>query len=176
MAKLIRNRRVVADNWLLLELGAGGGTNGNSPSVPAEGDIIVPLKVWLARHDALAVRLGQTGVWLDSNEGAETIAADLRRLPLIALRFPAFTDGRGYSTARLLRERYGYQGELRAVGEVLGDQLFYMLRCGFDAFELAAGKNVELALKCFDDFSVTYQAATDDPRPLYRRAHRGEHA
>jgi uncharacterized protein (DUF934 family) len=72
-----------------------------------------------------------------------------------------------------LRERYHYQGELRAVGEVLTDQLFYMLRCGFDSFQLADGKDTQAALDAFHTFSVTYQGATDDARPLFRRAHRG---
>jgi uncharacterized protein (DUF934 family) len=72
-----------------------------------------------------------------------------------------------------LRERYGFKGELRAVGEVLTDQLFYMLRCGFDSFLLADGKDTQAALDAFHTFSVTYQGATDDNRPLYRRTHRG---
>ena len=165
MAKLIRNRRVVADNWLLLELGA----DGELPSVPAQGDVIVPLKVWLTRHDALAVRQGHTGVWLDSNEAAETIAADLRRLPLIALRFPAFTDGRGYSSARLLRERYGFGGEIRAIGDVGRDHLLNMQRCGIDAFALREGEDVEQALAAFDELPATYQASVVEPLPLFRR-------
>jgi uncharacterized protein (DUF934 family) len=165
MAKLIRNRRVVADNWLLLELGADGAL----PSVPNEGDVIVPLKVWLARHDALAVRQGHTGVWLDSSEAAETIAADLRRLPLIALRFPSFTDGRGYSTARLLRERYGFGGEIRAIGDVGRDHLLNMQRCGIDAFALREGEDVEQALAAFDELPAAYQASVVEPQPLFRR-------
>ena len=169
MAKLIRNRRVVADNWLLLELGEGGDRNGNSPSIPAEGDVIVPLQSWLARHDALAVRLGKTGVWLDGKDSVESIAADLRRLPLIALRFPAFTDGRAYSTARLLRERYGYMGEIRAIGDVGRDHLLNMQRCGIDAFALREGEDVESALQAFDELPQTYQASAVEPQPLFRR-------
>jgi uncharacterized protein (DUF934 family) len=165
MAKLIRNRRVVADNWLLLELGAGGAL----PPIPDEGDVIVPLKAWLARHDALAVRLGQTGVCLDSNEGAEAIAADLRRLPLIALRFPTFGDGRGYSTARLLRERYGFGGEIRAIGDVGRDHLLNMQRCGIDAFALREGEDVDSALQAFDELPQAYQASVVEPQPLFRR-------
>ena len=165
MAKLIRNRRVVADNWLLLELGAGGAL----PSVPAEGDVIVPLKLWLERRDALAVRLGRTGVWLDSRDAVETIAADLRRLPLIAVRFPGFADGRGYSTARLLRERYGYTGEIRAIGDVGRDLLLNMQRCGIDAFALRDGEDMESALEAFDELPETYQASVAEPLPLFRR-------
>ncbi|MFM9967820.1 MAG: DUF934 domain-containing protein [Burkholderiales bacterium] len=165
MAKLIQNHRVVADKWQLLKLGADGAL----PSVPAEGDVLVPLKVWLAQHDALAVRAGLTGVWLDSNEGAETVAADLKRLPLIAINFPAFTDGRGYSTARLLRERYGYSGELRAIGDVGRDHLLNMQRCGFDAYLLREDEDVEVALTAFDDLPVAYQASVVEPQPLFRR-------
>ena len=95
-------------------------------------------------------------------------------MDLVAINFPKFGDGRGYSKARLLRERHGYKGELRAVGEVLGDQLFYMHRCGFDAFELVDGKDVDGRPALPRTISrVTYQAATDDPRPLYRRVNRG---
>ena len=165
MAKLIQNRRVVADNWLLLELEAGG----ELPPVPAQGDVIVPLKLWLARRDALAVREGRTGIFLESNEGAETIAADLRRLPLIALRFPAFSDGRAYSTARLLRERYAYEGEIRAIGDVGRDHLLFMQRCGIDSFALREGEEVESALKAFDELPATYQASVPEPQPLFRR-------
>ncbi len=169
MAKLIRNRRVVADNWLRLKLAADGGLNGNSPAVPAEGDVIVPLKLWLERHDALAVRLGKTGVWLESNEGAELVAADIKRLPLIAVNFSSFADGRGYTTARLLRERYGYTGELRAIGDVGRDHLLNMQRCGFDAFDLREGENEADAIAAFDELPVAYQASAVEPQPMFRR-------
>lgn len=165
MAKLIRNRRVVADNWLRLKLAADGAL----PAVPAEGDVIVPLKLWQERHDALALRLGKTGLWLDSNEGAETVAADIKRLPLIAVNFPSFADGRGYTTARLLRERYGYTGELRAIGDVARDHLLNMQRCGFDAFDLREGEDEAGALAAFDELPVAYQASVVEPQPMFRR-------
>jgi uncharacterized protein (DUF934 family) len=85
------------------------------------------------------------------------------------VNFPKFADGRGYSTARLLRERYGYHGEIRAIGDVLHDQLFFMKRCGFDAYAVRADKDIEAALAGFDDFSDAYQAAVDQPQPLFRR-------
>jgi uncharacterized protein (DUF934 family) len=87
----------------------------------------------------------------------------------IAVNFPKFGDGRGYSIARLLRERYGYKGELRAVGEVARDHLHAMAQCGFDAFELRAGEDPQEALKAFGDFSEQYQATTAQPVPLFRR-------
>ena len=87
----------------------------------------------------------------------------------IAVNFPKFGDGRGYSIARLLRERYGYKGELRAVGEVARDHLHAMAQCGFDAFELRAGEDPQEALKAFGDFSEQYQATAAQPAPLFRR-------
>jgi uncharacterized protein (DUF934 family) len=83
--------------------------------------------------------------------------------------FPKFTDGRGFSTARLLRERYRYRGELRAVGDVLRDQLLFLARCGFDAFALRADQDPDAALAAFEDFTEAYQGGTDQPLPLFRR-------
>jgi uncharacterized protein (DUF934 family) len=87
----------------------------------------------------------------------------------IDVNFPSFTDGRGYSIARLLRERHGYDGELRAVGDVQRDQLFYLARCGFDAFLLRKDADAEDALAAFNDFSEAYQASVERPQPLFRR-------
>jgi uncharacterized protein (DUF934 family) len=134
-----------------------------------EGAVIVSFARFAAEREALLARQAELGVRLGSDQLPAEIAADLPRLALVAIDFPRYVDGRGYSSARLLRERIGFRGELRAVGNVLPDQLFYMMRCGFDAFELQAGKRVESALAALRAFSVTYQAAADDPRPLYRR-------
>jgi len=165
MAKLIQNRRVAPDPWLLLKNGADGA----APPVPAEGDVIVPLPLWLGRKDALDVRAGRTGVWLESKDGPEAIAADLGRLPLIAVDFPSIGDGRGYSTARLLRERYGYKGELRAIGAVLKDTLLGMERCGFDSFALREGEDADEAITAFDELADHYQANAVQVLPLFRR-------
>lgn len=137
--------------------------------IPATGDIIVPLARYVAERDALRSRSGKVGVRLASDEEAQAIASFVDELPLVAIEFPTFKDGRGYTTARLLRDRYGYKGEIRAVGDVLRDQLRAMKRCGFDAWELKAGKDISGALQAFTEFSVTYQGAADDPRPLFRR-------
>ncbi len=165
MAKLIRNRRVETDTWLLLDAGADGA----QPSVPADGDVIVPLVLWRARRDALAVRNGRTGVWLDSKDGAEGIAADVARLPLIAVNFPSIADGRGLTTARLLRERHGYTGELRAIGAVISDLLLGMQRCGFDAFALREDQDADEALHALEELADPYQASVLEPQPLFRR-------
>ena len=167
MATLIKERRIVADSWRLLERGP----KGELPEVPARGDVIVPLALWLARREELLSRVetGPLGVWLDASEGPEALAGDVQRLPLIAVNFPKFGDGRGYSIARLLRERYGYKGELRAVGEVVRDHLFYMESCGFDAFLLREGEDPVEALTGFEDFSESYTASVTRPVPLFRR-------
>lgn len=157
--RVIKDREIVDDGWRWLPPDA---------ELPESGDVIVSLARWNERHDSLLARPGKVGLLLKSEEGPEEIQA-LDQLSLIAIEFPRFTDGRGYTSARLLRERFRFRGELRAVGDVLRDQLFYMARCGINSFALKAGKDLEGALEAFRDFSVTYQAAADDPRPLFRR-------
>jgi uncharacterized protein (DUF934 family) len=100
---------------------------------------------------------------------ADPAAVSLEGVTRIEVLFPKFGDGRGYSIARLLRERYGYKGELRAVGQVARDHLYYMEQCGFDAFLLREGEDVAEALAAFDDFSEAYQASVAQPVPLFRR-------
>ena len=162
MPQLIKNREVIEDTWLLLDKEA------TADSIPAQGEVIVPLALWLANAEQLRGR-GNLGVWLDSDEEVENIADDLAEFHVVALNFPAFTDGRSFSSARLLRERYRYTGEVRAIGDVGRDLLFMMQRCGFDAFVMGQGKDPHAALNSLSDFSVSYQGATDQPLPLFRR-------
>jgi uncharacterized protein (DUF934 family) len=165
MEKLIRNRRAATDSWQWLKADASG----EPPSVPAEGDVIVPLSLWKARRDALRVRSGRTAVWLDVKEDAAEIAEDLATLPLVAVHFPVFSDGRSMSTARLLRERYDYRGEIRAVGDVARDQLLYMERCGIDSFALRPSEDMDNALAAFAELPRTYQANAVERQPYFRR-------
>ncbi|MFD2189978.1 DUF934 domain-containing protein [Pistricoccus aurantiacus] len=112
----------------------------------------------------------QAAPWLASDTVLDpAIYESLADQPVIAIDFPAFTDGRGYTLARQLRERYGYRGEIRAVGDVLIDQLFYMHRCGFDAFLLREDQVVEDALNAQHTFSLSYQISIDTPEPLFLR-------
>lgn len=129
------------------------------------GNFTVSLTRWLAERDQLKNVEG-IGVRIASDEAFEPIIADVGALDIIALDFPKFADGRSYSKARLLRERYGFKGELRATGDILRDQLFYLSRCGFDSFELAQG-DIRDALNGFNDFSITYQTAADGTLPVY---------
>lgn len=108
-------------------------------------------------------------VWIAPDDEFEPAIATLQRMKLIAIDFPSFRDGRGYSIATLLRTRYGWNGELRAVGDVLRDQLNYMRRCGFDAFAVRADKDINDAIKSFSHYSVQYQGAVDNPMPLFRK-------
>jgi len=157
---LIKNREIVEDQWHHVAAA--------DDPVP-EGDVIVPLALWQARRDELQTRNSRLGLRLEPGEHPSEIAGDLDRFAVIALNFPTFRDGRAYSYARVLRERYGYTGEIRAVGDVLRDQIFFMSRCGFDAFDVRADKNAAHAIAGLDDFSVTYQNAADTELPHFRR-------
>lgn len=165
MARLIKDRAVVEDQWLLVR-------DASEPNF-LEGldgqDVIVPLPVWLSQREAVSTRKGRTGVWLQSHELPQSIAEDLPSFAVIALEFPIFSDGRAYSSARELRENLGYKGELRAIGDVLCDQLFYMSRCGFNAFAMRPDQNLDVATLRFEDFKDGYQASVDKPIPLFRR-------
>lgn len=138
-------------------------------TVPHEGDALVSLSRWRSDADALRARSGRVGVRVPGDTPPEELAPLLDGVSLVAIELPKFTDGRGYSLARLLRDRFGYQGELRAVGHVLRDQLLYLARCGFDTFVLAEGKSLDDGLAAFEDFSVTYQPAADHDQPIWRR-------
>ena len=163
MQRIIKNNQVVDETWHLLPKDA------TLEGLSNCDDLIVPLDLWLEHAHALKARDGGLGVWFESNEEVEAIADDLEHVQVIALNFPVFSDGRHYSSARLLRDRYGYKGEIRAIGDVLRDQLFFMKRCGFDAFALREDRDPYEALESLKDFSETYQAATDQPEPLFRR-------
>ena len=166
MSKIIKNGQIIDDAWLVLKLSEEQAPESVSiPEVPT----LLPLAVWLARKEEILARRQPVGIWLESNEGPETIANDLKHFTIIGVNFPKFADGRGYSIARLLRERFAYTGEIRALGDVLQDQLFLLKRCGFDAFALRADKDIEAALAGFTVFSESYQAAIDQPQPLFRR-------
>ena len=166
MSRLIKNGQIVNDAWQRLVLAEGEAAD--SATLP-NAQVIFPLAVWQAQRTAILAQPHPVGVWLDSHEGAEELANDLEFISVIAVNFPKFTDGRGYSTARLLRERYAYRGELRAVGDVLRDQLQNLRRCGFDAFAVREGRDLEDALQSLNDFSEHYQTAVTEPQPLFRR-------
>ncbi|MGJ7515370.1 DUF934 domain-containing protein [Pseudomonas baetica] len=126
------------------------------------GALILPLARWLDKPQ-------QQGVWLGPDEDVESLEPWFAQLPLIALDFPSFRDGRAYSQAYLLRTRLGWTGELRAIGDVLRDQLSHMRQCGFDSFAVREDKSAEDALKGLAGMSVLYGRSVIEPRPLFRR-------
>jgi uncharacterized protein (DUF934 family) len=184
MQKLIKDGAVVNDEWLLI----GNDADAPAADLPAGEDlsgkaltekilagevfaekVIVPLPLWLANKSQLRECLPNLGVWMNGDDDVAQLAEDVAALPLIAIRFPVFTDGRGFSAGRLLRERHGFTGELRAVGNFLRDQLCYLRRCGFSAFSLNDKYDPDAALSSLNDFSEYYQPAVDQPLPLFRR-------
>ncbi len=152
---LLKNGRVVADPYIDVS---------SAEEIPADGALLVSLAQWQNQWDRLQRRPEPVGVLLESDQHPEIIADDLEQIALIALRFPSFRDGRPYSYARLLRERYGFSGELRAVGDVLLEQLHFMHRCGFDAFEIDSDDPERDYAIAQGEFSVWYQP-TGDGRP-----------
>jgi len=162
---VIRGREVATDPWRYVGLASADEL---AEPLPA-GPVAVPLAHWLEHGAALAKRGAPVGVWLKPDDEPARLAGHLEGLALVAVHFPKFTDGRGYSTAALLRRRLGWRGELRAFGDVGRDQLFYLARVGFDAFRLADHRDPRKALPAFDDFSLRYQGSVDDPVPLFRK-------
>src|SRR2546423_15473724 len=138
--------------------------------VPADGAILISAARFLADAEALSRRVGKTGVVWPNNRDVDDLVPYLDRLEVVALVFPTFRDGRAYSQARLLRERFLYHGELRATGQVLRDQFVFMLRAGFDAFEVRKQADAEVFAQTAKRYSVFYQP-TGDGRvtPLNRR-------
>jgi uncharacterized protein (DUF934 family) len=161
MPQLIKHGAVVADEWpLLREVVAAS-------QLPSSA-VIVPFAFWLQERAQLRER-DNVGVWLAPADDPALLAQDVAALPVIAVDFPKFADGRGYSSARLLRERFGFKGELRAVGDVQRDQLYYLQQVGFDAFVLREDKDAQDALRSLRDFSDGYQL-TNRRTPWFRRS------
>lgn len=160
---LIKNRQLIDEPsaWTLVSK--------DSAETPSGDYLVLPAGQWLQlREDSHTVD-EPFAIWLDSDEPPELIADDLDLFAFVAINFPVFNDGRGYSYARTLRERYHYNGEIRAIGDVLVDQLLYLHRSGFNAFELRGDQDPQAALARFDDFSEFYQAAQDQSLPLFAR-------
>ncbi len=165
MPKLIKNRQIIDDEWVLIK----EASQLEDLSAYSGQDLIIPLTIWREDRDRFLQRTGRTAVWLNSHEVPQALGTDLDKFEVIALNFPIFSDGRSYTSARELRSNLGFKGEIRAIGDVLRDQLFYMSRCGFDAFLMREDQNLENALSAFHDFTEGYQASVDRPIPLFRR-------
>ncbi len=141
-----------------------------------DGPIFVTAEVWAEARDRLLDRMGPVGLWLRSDQSPEPFAEDIDQFNAVALEFPQFKDGRSYSHARILRDRMDYRGELRAVGNVLRDQLLFMHRCGFDAFAVPAEFSPDDYVAALREFTVWYQPAADTRAPVWQLRHRGRAA
>lgn len=161
MPKIIKDQAVVEDDFQLLLT-----VEGELPS----GPVLLPLSYWQDNKEALLSR-GDFGVVLNSDEPPALIADDIDKLSLIAINFPAFADGRGFSYAQTLRSRYGFKGELRAVGDVFRDQLDYLNRCGFNSMAIT-DEDIHEALESLKDFSEPYQMSVVHEDALFRRHQR----
>lgn len=164
---LFRNGAFSGDDWVLPEDGA---------PLPESGPVAVGKQRWMAEREALLARDSPLGLLLTAGESLDAIATDIPRFSLIVLRFPRFSDGRPYSLARILRDRYGYGGELRAAGDVLRDQIGFLWRAGFDALEvthpgtitaLAEGR-IHLFHHHYQPGSSVSAEASPGPRPWLR--------
>lgn len=162
MSKVIINREVVENRWTRVVANEAG-----EVLLPSEGAILVAYQYWLSHQAELAGR--EVAICFAPDDEPESLPVDPNTFAMIACDFPAFTDGRGFSTGRLLRERYGFKGELRAVGDVFKDTINYLARCGFTAFDVRSDKDIVEAAKGLDDFVEFYQASVDQPNPLFRR-------
>ncbi|MBV8045915.1 MAG: DUF934 domain-containing protein [Paludibacterium sp.] len=165
MRNIIDRGGVRDDGWLLLRPDDAGAL----PPYADDADVIVPLTHWIAERGRFASRLGRTAVWLGADADPAALQTELNLLTLVAIDFPSFTDGRGYSSARLLRERYNYAGELRAIGDVWHDQLQALWLVGFDSFEIKSGKPLPTNANLVRPFSEHYQSSFRQPQPLFRR-------
>ncbi len=159
---LLKDGKLVDDPWTHVA---------DEVAVPASGPVIVGLKRWREERDALIKRKDPVGVRLQSDHTAGDVAGDLEHLDVVAFAFPVFRDGRAYSNARRLRERHGYKGEIRAIGNVLRDQYLFMQRCGFDALEVKEGETEQDFQRATGVISVFYQAAADGRETVMQRRH-----
>jgi uncharacterized protein (DUF934 family) len=161
MRQLIKNNQIINDSWATLS------KEECADGVPT-GNVLVPVKVWLTNRETLSVR-NDIGLWFEGDDEPESIGAELTCFPVIAVNFSKFADGRGYSIARLIKERYNFNGELRAIGDVLRDQLYFLARCGFNSFQVREDRINESVIDSFKDFSTSYQAAADGTPALFHK-------
>jgi uncharacterized protein (DUF934 family) len=149
---LVKNGKITTDLFVHVADGA---------ELPGDGAILIPAAQFLENAEGLSKRAGKLGVIWPNNRDLDDLVPYLDRLAVVALVFPSFRDGRAYSQARLLRERYGYEGELRATGQVLRDQFVFMLRAGFDAFEVKKDADAAAFAETVKRYSVFYQPTGD---------------
>lgn len=164
---VIRDGRLIADNWLAQ---SGDAHEMDNAGVPDEPGYLVTLENWVACRDRYRVRRHPVAIHLSPDAEPQTLlepdatVIDPTGIAMIAIVFPIYTDGRGYSIAQLLRHQLGWTGELRAVGDVMIDTVHYLARCGFNSFAIKPGHDPEAALHALATFSSSYQRSYGLPR------------
>ena len=165
MQNLIKNGEVINDDWRILDKSSGL----DALNTSTKKSVIVPLNFWkLYRSEARAYS-GHIAIWLDSDELISDIKHQIGEFSVIALNFPVFSDGRSYTNARELRQSLNFEGEIRAIGDVLRDQIFYMSRCGFNSFQLRSDQDPHACIDALQDFQESYQSTSENQNPLFRR-------
>ncbi len=157
--KIIKDKQIVDDNWHHIS---------DEDDIPS-GDVIISYTRWKEQQAALAGHDGRIAICVAGDDETEEVAEVAEQFEMIAIDFPTFRDGRGYSHARLLRDRFDFKGELRAVGDIMRDQLLFLARSGFNAFAVREDKDIEDALNAFGEFSAFYQTAADGQVPIFRQ-------
>ena len=152
MPTLVKNQQIVIDEWTLVD----------------ETDCADSIKSIVPYREGITVS-DSRGVWIEADVELEEIVDAILASPLIAVNFPVFSDGRGLSIGHLLRKRFRYEGELRAIGEVTPDLTPFMFRCGFDAFVLADDEKAKDAIRCIESLSPNYQSSAIEPEPKFRK-------
>ena len=150
--QIIKDKQLVDNSWTFVD---------DDSEVQDKGDITVTLWRWKSQHPLLLSHSGKIGIRLMPGDHPEELVDHLQGLELIELDFPGFGDGRPFSQARLLRSRFGYQGEIRAVGHFLPDQIYFLSRVGVNAFQLENQQQMPLALSCMNDFTINYQKSSN---------------
>jgi uncharacterized protein (DUF934 family) len=159
---MIKESQIIDNDWRIVE---------TADQLQADGKQLVSLSVWQSNKAALttAIAAKNIGLFLQNDQCVSEFAEELQQFSVIAIHFPVFMDGRGFSLARLLRDRYHYQGEIRATGAIIRDQLCYLKRCGFTAFDMDESIDLTAALASLNDFTESYQVSADQKTPLFRR-------
>ena len=161
-ATILSRGQLVDDNWMLVE-------DGRTEIASAGGKVIVTLARWRAERETLVAAHAAVGVLVPNTADIEAVFAEIADRALIVLQFPAFTDGRALSQAMVLRKRLGFTGELRAVGDVIQDLVFWLGRCGFDSIVPRKDENLEACRAALNEIKVAYQAAADEHTPVWIR-------
>lgn len=161
-APILHHGEIVANDWTVIE-------DGRTEPGPEGGKVIVTLARWRAERESLLARQAAVGVLVPNTADIEAVYGEIEDRPLIALQFPAFADGRALSQAVVLRKRLGFRRELRAVGDVIRDLVFWLGRCGFDSIVPRQDQNLESCREALGELRVAYQAAADDHTPVWVR-------